>query len=567
MRDAAAGPSSDSGAASAGILPCDTPDPIASSRAQLVAALAETLRARGLTQTQAAGLCRTDQPTLSKVLSGRAGRVSIDKLMRWLAALGRSVELRVGDRPAVAPPAGGTVFEPWSALADAVPCLLWLNRPDGELLYCNGRVRELYGDRFARDRAARDLIVHPDDRPIFDAARKSMANRSPQIELDLRLEDAERSYRWYRVAISKVRDPDGGVRAWAGAAIDIDEHKRLEHALRESEERFRLAAEAFQGGVSDHDAATNEVARTRRHLEIIGETAETFPANARAWYERIHPDDRPAYDEARRPLFEGTAGQYEAEYRVRHRDGHWVWIWHRAIAKRDERSCLLRTIASLIDISERKRAEEQRELLIHELNHRVKNTLATVQALAAQTLRSASSSAEFTKAFEARLFALSKTHNLLTEGAWGGASLRALLEAEVEPYSHDREAGRFSLAGMHDVHLDPRAAVVLGLAFHELATNAAKYGALSNAAGTVEVIWNLEHAAAEQQLLLHLLWAEGGGPPVEPPRRRGFGTRLIERGVVAELGGEVAIEHRPQGLVCEMRVPLEMPIMVFGQGL
>ena len=159
----------------------------------------------------------------------------------------------------------------------------------------------------------------------------------------------------------------------------------------------------------------------------------------------------------------------------------------------------------------RRRRIEQRELLIHELNHRVKNTLATVQPLAAQTLRSAGNFKEFTAAFEARLFALSKTHNLLTDGAWAGASLRALLEVEVAPYAEGGESGRFSLAGMHDVHLGPRAAVALGLAFHELATNAVKYGALSNEGGSIAVMWNLEDAAQEQQLLLHLVWTEQGG--------------------------------------------------------
>jgi PAS domain S-box-containing protein len=540
-------------------------DVLAPQKAQLVAALAETLRGRGLTQMQAAKICGTDQPTLSKVLNGRSDRVTIDKLMRWLAALERPLELRLAGNAAPQSLAASE-GESWFALADAVPCLLWLNRPDGALLYCNKQVMDRYGDRFRRGRAARDQIVHPDDRSRFDALRKRAAAEDRDFEIDLRLEDAERGYRWYRLLISKMRDAQGRDYAWAGAAIDIDEHKRTEDALRQSEERFRLASEAFHGGVSDHDPATNEVARTKRHLEIVGETAESFEGTARAWYDRIHPDDLPAYDAARRPLFEGDAAQYEAEYRIRHRDGHWVWIWHRAIAKRDESGRLTRVIGSLIDITERKSAEEQQQLLVHELNHRVKNTLATVQSLAAQTMRSAGSLKEFTAAFEARLFALSKTHNLLTEGAWAGASLRALLEIEVAPYAEGGESGRFSLAGMHDVHLGPRAAVALGLAFHELATNAVKYGALSNDSGSIAVMWNLEDAPQEQQLLLHLVWTEQGGPAVEKPRRRGFGTRLIERGIASELGGEVLLEHKPEGLVCEMRVPLDMPTMVFTQG-
>jgi two-component sensor histidine kinase len=113
------------------------------------------------------------------------------------------------------------------------------------------------------------------------------------------------------------------------------------------------------------------------------------------------------------------------------------------------------------------------------------------------------------------------------------------------------------------VHLGARAAVALGLAFHELATNAVKYGALSNETGSVSVMWTLENAAREHELLLHLIWTEQFGPPVEKPRRRGFGTRLIERGIRLDLGGEVELEHRPEGLRCEMHVPLEVPTMAF----
>jgi PAS domain S-box-containing protein len=545
-------------------------DGLAGHKAQLVAALAETLKERGLTQVQAAKACGTDQPTLSKVLNGRSDRVTVDKLMRWLDALGHPVALAVpaaGEAPGAAGP-GAAPPDPagWSALADAVPCLLWVNRPDGTLLTCNRRVRDRYGERFGRDRAARDRIIHPEDRLLFNALRKAAAAEDRDFEMDLRLEDGD-GYRWHRLLVSKMRDAHGVDYAWAGAAMDIDAHKRAEQALRESEERYRLATEAFHGGVSDYDLTSGTVSRTRRQLEIIGETAETLPNVREAWYERIHPDDRRFYDEAKAALFEEGADAREAEYRIRHRDGHWVWVWHRAIATRDPDGRPRRVIGSIIDITERKSSEEQRELLIHELNHRVKNTLATVQSLAAQTIRSAESFKDFTAAFEARLFALSKTHNLLTEGAWAGASLRALLEVEVEPYAQGGESGRFSLAGLHDVYLGPRAAVALGLAFHELATNAVKYGALSNESGGIAVMWTLEHAQQEQQLLLHLVWTEHGGPAVETPRRRGFGTRLIERGIASELGGEVALEHRPEGLRCEMRVPLDMPTMVFTQGV
>ena len=152
-------------------------DVLAPQKAQLVTALAETMRERKLTQIQAARLCGTDQPTLSKVLNGRSDRVTIDKLMRWLAALGRPVELHLPD----AAPMDLNQAEGWLALADAIPCLIWINKPDGALLYRNRRLVALYGDRFGRDRASRDQIIHPEDRPLFDALRKRGRRGGPRF--------------------------------------------------------------------------------------------------------------------------------------------------------------------------------------------------------------------------------------------------------------------------------------------------------------------------------------------------------------------------------------------------
>src|SRR3954468_20806983 len=152
-------------------------DVLGAAKAHLIDAVAETLKRRGLMQGQAARLCGTDQPTLSKVLTGRSDRVSVDKLMRWLAALERPVELHVAGGPVAPPPPSDT--EGWSALADAVPCLLWVNRPDGTLVYCNRRVRE----RFGRDRAARDRIVHPAERGLFDALRRQAAAEGRDFEI------------------------------------------------------------------------------------------------------------------------------------------------------------------------------------------------------------------------------------------------------------------------------------------------------------------------------------------------------------------------------------------------
>jgi len=197
------------------------------------------------------------------------------------------------------------------------------------------------------------------------------------------------------------------------------------------------------------------------------------------------------------------------------------------------------------DVTDRVLAERQQKLLLDELNHRVKNTLATVQAIAHQTLRSSTDPLEFRAAFEARLLALSATHNLLTASSWRSASLRDVARHEFLPYGPER----YVLKGP-DISLPPAQALSLGMVFHELATNAAKYGSLSVAAGRVEVSWRVSGPAPERSLELE--WREQHGPPVTPPVRSGFGSRLIER----TLRGTASLDFAPDGLRCDIHLPL-----------
>ncbi len=199
------------------------------------------------------------------------------------------------------------------------------------------------------------------------------------------------------------------------------------------------------------------------------------------------------------------------------------------------------------DVTEKVLAGEQQRLLLDELNHRVKNTLATVQAIARQTLRGVDRPETFVRAFEARLLALSQTHNALTDSQWAGAGLRPILAQELAPYDPSRIV-------MHgpDVNLPARVALSLGMVFHELATNAAKYGALSTETGRLLLDWRVEPADA-----LVFEWREEGGPAVVAPARRGFGSRLIERSIGAELRGQVAIDYAREGLACRFTVSLD----------
>ncbi|TGD98578.1 sensor histidine kinase [Methylobacterium nonmethylotrophicum] len=210
-----------------------------------------------------------------------------------------------------------------------------------------------------------------------------------------------------------------------------------------------------------------------------------------------------------------------------------------------------RLLAVARDVTEAHRAEEQQALLMQEMAHRVKNTLALVQAVATQTLRSAPTVEAAMKAFNGRLMALSDAHDVLIRGAWAAADLAAVVEAAMAPHI-DAVAGRVIAAGP-GVSVGPRSVLTLSLMLHELATNAAKYGALSSPSGRVAITWDL---AGADDRVLRLRWQESGGPAVAPPSRGGFGSRLIERSLVHSFGGRVSLRYPPVGVVMELEAPL-----------
>lgn len=199
------------------------------------------------------------------------------------------------------------------------------------------------------------------------------------------------------------------------------------------------------------------------------------------------------------------------------------------------------------ELAARTAIEARQKLLLDELNHRVKNTLATVQSIAAQSLRQTGDVESVRRNFEDRLIALSHAHNLLTRDAWRGANLAELAEIELRPYA-GTDGARIEIVGPA-VWLSPNTAVAMSMALHELTTNAVKYGALSNPTGHVALEWTLSEAGAEQERLT-LVWTEHGGPPVTPPKRRGFGSRLIVGGLAHQLDGEVELTFPVGGVRC-----------------
>jgi PAS domain S-box-containing protein len=352
-------------------------------------------------------------------------------------------------------------------------------------------------------------------------------------------------------ALLYVHEPK--VRAWkrSDAAIARDvaerswaavEQARAEQSLVDSEDHYRHTVELNpQVTWTAHaDGQLNRVAGR------WGEWTGTSGLGD-SWTQGLHPDDRARTFEAWGRSV-ATGEPYDIEHRVKMRDGSYRWARSRAFPRRDSEGAICLWYGTTEDVHERKVAEEHQRLLINELNHRVKNTLASVQGIAFQTLRGDLSLAEARARFEARLMALSGAHNLLTEENWGGASLERVVSDSIEHLAG--ESGRFDIDG-EPLRLVPRAALALAMALHELGTNAAKYGALSAEGGRVSISWSRDEDR------LRLVWRESGGPPVEPPTRRGFGSRLIERGLAADLGGKATLEFDPSGLRCDIEASLD----------
>lgn len=205
------------------------------------------------------------------------------------------------------------------------------------------------------------------------------------------------------------------------------------------------------------------------------------------------------------------------------------------------------------DVTDRRMHEEHLQLLVHELNHRVKNTLSTVQSLTRQTLGTAKSLEDGNDKIEARLLALSRAHDVLTRENWHSADIQDIVAGGIAPYN-TASRKRFMLDGP-PCRLDPKRALAVAMALHELATNAVKYGALSHDAGVVHIEWKL--VSADGSDTLQLVWRETGGPEVEPPTQRGFGSRLLESGLRNDLGGDVTLHYALDGVVFRAMIPLE----------
>jgi len=343
---------------------------------------------------------------------------------------------------------------------------------------------------------------------------------------------------------SAIREVNAVGDALRRAQRDIEQGSA---AVRRSEEQLRTAAEAAQFGAHEYDVANDRTLRSPQFLRILG----ADPAEASATFDLgldfVHADDRDATRQRKREILDGADERYQLEYRIRRRDGQVRWVMDRGLVVRDDAGRAQRVVGVVLDITDIKEAEQRQSLLFDELNHRVKNTLAIVQALAHQTLRTKPDPREFAEAFADRLGSLSRAHTLLTADSWRGASLRDIVSTALAAFVDEGLA--IDIAG-EPVLVPANATITLCLMLHELATNAAKYGALSVAGGKLSIAWTIRPSGA--RTMVDLQWQEENGPPVVPPTARGFGSRLLA-GSARQLGAELETDYAPQGFRCRLR--------------
>jgi PAS domain S-box-containing protein len=313
--------------------------------------------------------------------------------------------------------------------------------------------------------------------------------------------------------------------------------------LLESEQRRSLAIAAGRMGSWDWDWVNGDWMWDEGQFQIFGLDPKTFavtPTNVQTF---LHPDDT---EELRKAVAQFTKGtkSYEGEFRIIRPDGEVRWCVGTAAATLDKAGHVVRVSGVTVDITERKQAEERQNLLAREVDHRAKNALALAQSIV--RLTRGENVKTYIRSVEGRINALARVHTVLSLSSWQGAEIRRLIDEELAPYS---TGDQIALSGP-EVQLEPATAQTVALALHELVTNSAKYGALSSLSGRLSVNWG------DQAGVLKIVWAETGGPRVEKPLSRGFGTRSVIASIESQLGGQAEFDWRPEGLVCGLSVPL-----------
>jgi len=394
-----------------------------------------------------------------------------------------------------------------------------------------------------------ELLAEPDRTAVVSVKRRVLATGKPESTEVPNTRDGETAM--FSLHVDPIFDPDGQVEGIMCAAVDVTRIRRLEQEQRRLAEELGTAVQRYETALRGSNVTIFTQDRELRYTsisnplfglpvdKIVGRTDEdVVPAESRAAVIALK----------QAALADGLTKDQELRI-VQSGMSRWYDLHIEPL--RDLSGALVGLSCAAVDVTDRKEGEAHLRLLMRELTHRSKNLLAVIQAMSRQTARHAGTIDAFLEQFSARLQALARSHDLLVQESWHGASLNELVRLQLGHYL-DRGASQVTVDGT-PLFLRPEAAQSLGLALHELATNAAKYGALSVPTGHVTIRWQPQPAREG----IELTWSERGGPSVRPPDRRGFGSLVIEKNLSRSLNATVAMTFEPGGLCCRILIPVE----------
>ena len=437
------------------------------------------------------------------------------------------------------------------SLLEALPVAVYLTDAEGRITYYNPAAVELWGGAPAPNAywCGSWKLFRPDGSPLpHDECPMALAlkEKRPVRGVEAILERPDGSRVIFAPYPTPLFDDSGQLTGAINMLMDVTKERdsaesanRLAAVVSSSDDA--IVSKTLQGVVTSWNHGAERIFGYTAD-EMIGRHITTI----------IPPH---LHEEEQRIIAQLARGERIEHYETVRvaKDGSQIDISLSVSPIRDSSGRIVGASKVARDVSERKRAEETQRLLLDELSHRIKNTLATVQALATQTVRHARQPSEFLEAFSARLQALGAAHSLLSDREWRGIGIRELVQVEVRPFD-TAEQPRMTISGA-DLLLSPDQAVGLGLILHELASNALQYGSLSAAAGKVDLDWKARGPKGARRLVL--TWRESGGPEVASPERYGFGSILIRRSLAKIISSEVTHEFRPEGVFAEISMPLE----------
>ncbi|MDB5715418.1 MAG: hypothetical protein JWO15_2815 [Sphingomonadales bacterium] len=428
-------------------------------------------------------------------------------------------------------------------LIEALPGAVYITDTAGRITFFNNAVAELWGrtpevglSDSARLSWPDGTAITTDANPMMKSVRDKRSLRGIEVAVD-RPDGVVTPILAYTTLL---RGDSGEVRGAVNMLVDVTESRRGEAAER----RLASIVASSDDAIISKDLDGTVTSWNKAAERLFGYTADEIIGKTILL---IVPEDR--QKEETDIIGRIRRGEHIDHYDTirQAKDGRAIWTSLTVSPLRDAQGTIVGASTIARDMTERRHADEHRKTLIDELNHRVKNTLAVVQAIAAQTLGDGSTMQEARAAFGSRLINLGNAHDVLTRENWAGANLIDIVTDTVRP--HAGGENRFTIEGEH-VRLGPGAALSIAMAVHELCTNAAKYGALSTKEGRIQIIWALEGDR------LKLTWTESGGPPVTTPKSKGFGSRLIEQALARELRGQVSMSYEPSVVVCTIDAPM-----------